>query len=201
MNVNFKQEKANTLNCEKCGNEIVDEKSGYCANCGASLNQSGKWDFSANSAILLFISAAFGLAVGVVGFLTYESYVAYYSYYGYSASGAVGFLLIAGFAIAAAALGLLSGVFSLTKQRFKLTLIGPVLMFISGIFAFIAETYYSLGYSDGITVPAVSMSVLSILALSLLLKSQKAFVTYSAPAANPEEPEMLPNPDESEQSQ
>jgi hypothetical protein len=52
-------------------------------------------DFTSNSAVLLFVAAALGVTLGVVGFISYTSYVSYYSYYGYSTPEAVGFWMIA----------------------------------------------------------------------------------------------------------
>ena len=162
------------------------------------------WDFTANSAILLFVAAALGVTLGVVGFISYTSYVSYYSYYGYSTPEAVGFWMIAGLAVAAAAAGILSGVFALIKKRFTVTLIGPILLVISGVATFAIETSYKLSFSDGITIPAVMMISLAVIALPLLLKSKTAFVDYSPAPAESEESEMPPEspaePEETEQT-
>lgn len=163
--------------------------------------ESSKWDFTANSAILSFVAAASGITLGVVGFNSYESYVSYYNYYGYATPEAVGFWIIAGLAIAAGAIGILSGVFALTKKRFAVTLIGPVLMLISGAATFAVEAFYNLSYSDGLTIPAVMMIVLSVIALPLLFKSKTAFTDYNAapeeselPPESPVEPEVTEQP-------
>lgn len=165
--------------------------------------ESSKWDFTANSAILSFVAAAFGITLGVVGFNSYESYVSYYSYYGYATPEAIGFWIIAGLAVAAGAIGILSGVFALVKKRFAVTLIGPVLMMISGIVTFVVEYIYALSYSDGITIPAVMMIALSVIALPLLFKSKAAYIDYNAapvaeeselPPEAPAEPEVTEQP-------
>jgi hypothetical protein len=164
--------------------------------------ESSKWDFTANSAILSFVAAAFGITLGVVGFNSYESYISYYSYYGYATPEAVGFWIIAGLAIAAGAIGILSGVFALVKKRFAVTLIGPVLLLVSGIVTFAVEYSYKLSYSDGITIPAVMMIALSVIALPLLFKSKAAYVDYNAapsaseelPPESPAEPEVTEQP-------
>jgi hypothetical protein len=153
---------------------------------------SSKWDFTANSAILSFVATAFGITLGVVAFNSYESYISYYSYYGYATPEAVGFWIIAGLAIATGAIGILSGVFALVKKRFALTLIGPVLMLVSGISTFAVEYAYKLSYSDGITIPSVMMIVLSVIALPLLFKSKAAYVDYNAAPAVAEDSELPP---------
>lgn len=153
---------------------------------------SSKWDFSANSAILSFVAAAFGITLGVVAFNSYQSYVSYYSYYGYATPEAIGFWIIAGLGIATGAIGILSGLFALVKKRFAVTLIGPVLMLVCGIATFAVEYYYKLSFSDGITLPAVMMIVLSVIALPLLFKSKAAYVDYNAAPAAPEESELPP---------
>lgn len=163
-----------------------------------------KWDFTANAATLSFVAAALGITLGVVGFNSYESYVSYYSYYGYPTPQAIGFWIIAGLAIAAGAIGILSGVYALVKKRFALTLIGPVLMLVSGIVTFAVETLYDLGYSDGLTIPAVAMIVLSVIALPLLFKSKAAYLDYNAaPAVEeselPPEAPAMPEPEAAEQ--
>ncbi|NLF89208.1 hypothetical protein GX563_10365 [Candidatus Bathyarchaeota archaeon] len=162
------------------------------------------WDFTANSSMLLFVAAALGVTLGVVGFISYTTYVSYYSYYGYSTPEAVGFWMIAGLAVAAAAAGILSGVFALIKKRFTVTLIGPILLVISGVATFAIETSYKLSFSDGITIPAVMMISLAVIALPLLLKSKTAFVDYSPAPAESEESEMPPEspaePEETEQT-
>jgi hypothetical protein len=163
---------------------------------------SGKWDFTANSAILSFVAAAFGITLGVVAFNSYQSYVSYYSYYGYATPEAIGFWIIAGLAIAAGVIGILSGVFALTKKRFALTLIGPILTLVSGIVTFAVEYAYKLSFSDGITIPAVMMIVLSVIALPLLFKSKAAYVDYNAaPAVEESElpPEVPAEPEVTEQ--
>jgi hypothetical protein len=150
---------------------------------------SSKWDFTANSAILSFVAAAFGITLGVIGFNSYQSYVSYYSYYGYATPEAIGFWIIAGLGIATGAVGILSGFFALMKKRFALTLIGPVLMLVAGIATFAVEYLYGLSFSDGITIPAVMMIVLSVIALPLLFKSKTSYVDYNAV---PEESELPP---------
>lgn len=153
--------------------------------------ESTKYDFTANSATLSFVAAAFAITLGAVSFNSYQSYVSYYSYYGYATPEAIGFWIIAGIAIAAGAVGIVSGVFALVKKRFALTLIGPALMLVSGIATFAVETLYGLSYSDGLTIPAVAVIVLSVIALPLLFKSKAAYVGYNAvPVA--EEPELPP---------
>jgi peptidoglycan/LPS O-acetylase OafA/YrhL len=192
------------LNCEKCGNEIVNEKSSFCANCGASLNSKFNPDFLANTWVLSLIAAVSIFTVGVVSLLDYDSYllaISYYgsyaSYYGYSTSAAVAFLLIGGFAFVAAALGFVGATFSLKRKRFILTIIGPILMLASGIFTFVIENQYGFSYSDGFTVPAVPAMILSLVSLMLLMKSRKDFVDYRAPVKTPED--TMP-PEESEVS-
>lgn len=162
---------------------------------------SSKYDFTANSAVLSFVAAAFGITLGVVGFNSYQSYVSYYSYYGYATPEAIGFWIIAGIGIATGAVGIVSGVFTLVKKRFAVTLIGPILMMVGGIAVFVVMYLYRLSFSDGITVPAVMMIVLSVIALPLLFKSKASYVDYNAPPAEEYElpPEIPAEPEVPEQ--
>jgi hypothetical protein len=108
------------------------------------------------------------------------TYVDYFTYYNQDATNAFAFWLIAGFALGVAVLGFLSSNYAFKKKSFALTLIGPVLMVVSGIFVFVVETVYSLGYSDGFSGSAIPAMVLSLVALVMLFKSKSAFVDYNA---------------------
>ncbi len=186
------------MNCEKCGKEI-DEQSGVCANCGTTINpKTSKWDFTANTGVLSFVAASLAVTLGIVSILSYKSYLEYYSYYGYSTANSIGFWFITGLAFAASALGLLSGVLSLTKTRFNIAIIGPVLLVVSGVFTFAIEYLYQFGFSDGLTVPAITMIVLSLVSLALMIKSKSAFVDYRASVEAPED--TLPSEASAEQA-
>jgi hypothetical protein len=56
----------------------------------------------------------------------------------------------------------------------------------SGVFTFILEWHYVLGYSDGIVVSAVPMIVFSLASIFLLLKAKKTFVDQTPIATIPE---------------
>jgi hypothetical protein len=170
------------LNCPKCGKLVTDEKSGFCSECNTTLNTNGpSTDLLANAGLLTTLAAAFALTAAIVGIFSYQSYNEYFlRYYGYEAPNAYSFLIITGIAIAAAALGFLSAMSIFRKRQFPLTLVGPVLIVVSGIVLFIIEAMFSLGFSDGFTVPAVPAIVLSIIALVMISKSKQAFTDYNA---------------------
>ncbi|HSV49647.1 MAG TPA: hypothetical protein VLH35_04965 [Candidatus Acidoferrales bacterium] len=165
------------MNCKKCEKELSDDNSSFCPDCITTLNtSSSSSNFIPNASLLTIIAAAFSLTAGVIGLISYKTYVDYFTYYSQAAPNAYAFWLIAGFALGAAALGFLSATYAFKKKRFALTIIGPVLMIVSGIFLFIVETVYSLGYSDGFSGSAIPAMVLSVIALAMLFKSKAAFV-------------------------
>lgn len=175
------------MNCSKCGKEIIDNKNGLCPECSTTQNCN---DFITNAGTLTTIAAAFALTIAIVSLFSYQSYIEVYSYYGYATANGIGFFVIAGVAIAASALGFLSSTVAFQRKRFVLTITGPVLIAVSGIIVFVIETMFSLGLSDGFTVPAVPAIVLSIVALAILFKSKQAFTDYKVYVSESESPEI-----------
>lgn len=170
----------------------MDSRNGLCPECDTTSNHT---DLITNAGLLTSIAAAFALTLAIVSLISYQSYVEYYSYYGYATTNGIGFFVIAGVAIAATALGFLSSTFAFQKKRFILTITGPVLIAVSGIIVFAIETMFSLGLSDGFTVPAVPAIVLSIVGLVMLFKSKQAFTDYCAyPVDGAELPETSEAP-------
>jgi hypothetical protein len=136
-------------------------------------------DFLSNAGILAIIAASFSVTLGIVGIVTYQSYIAYVSVYGslygIDASSAIGYLLLSVFAFAASILGFAAALFSFTRKRFNLAVLGTLLMCASAVFTFIAVWQYGLGYSDGILVSGVPTLALALTSTILLVKSKNAF--------------------------
>jgi hypothetical protein len=170
------------LNCQKCGKEVLDEKSAFCAYCGVPFDSQSKnnSDFLNSAGILTTIAAAFTVAAGFVGITTYQSYLAYYTAYSMDAPGVLGFLFFAAFAFVASIFGFAAAMFSLRRKRFKLAVVGTVLMCASVIFTLVVVWYYGLGYSDGIMVSGVPTLALSLVSTFLLVKSKGSFADYTA---------------------
>jgi hypothetical protein len=182
------------LNCEKCGKKILDETSSFCAYCGVSFDSKLKSnDFLANAGLLSITAAAFSIAGGFVGLSSYQSYVSYYSYYGAEAPGAIGFLLFAVFAVVASGFGFLGGLFLLKRRRFKLTVLGTLLMCASVVFTLVVVWQYDLGFTDGIVVSAVPTLALALISTILLVKSKQAFFNKTVSVETPEasEPSVI----------
>jgi hypothetical protein len=173
------------LNCANCGKEILDTESSFCAYCGTPLDSKPKKELTVAAGILALIAASFSAAVGTIGVVSYQAYVDYYSAYasyGYTTEGAIGFLFLAAFAFAAAAFGFASGMLALTKKRFKIAIIGPILMLVSAIFTLIVTWYYDYGYTEGILLATISMGTLSIASTVFVTTSKTEFTGITKPA-------------------
>ena len=164
------------MNCSKCGKEIIDEKSSFCAYCGTPLDSEDKGsDFVAPAGILAIIAAAFSITAGFIGITYYQSHITYYTSYGYDTSGAVGFLLFGGFAFVSSVFGFVGGVLSLARKRFKLALLGTVLMVASAAFIFVAVWGYGYGYGEYILFSGIPTLALSLMSTFFLVRSKSAF--------------------------
>jgi hypothetical protein len=163
------------LNCAKCGKEILDKESTFCAYCGTPFNSKPKKELTTAAGILAIIAAAFSAAVGTIGIVYYQSYMEYYTSYGYDTSGSIGFLLFATFAFIASAFGFAGGMLTLTKKRFKIAVAGTILMLASTIFTFIASWYYKYGYTEGILLAGISIGAFSIASTVFLITSKTEF--------------------------
>ena len=178
------------MNCTNCGKEIKDETSSFCAYCGVPFDAKPKKELTTVASILTLIAAAFSLAVGTIGVVSYDAYTSYYSAYGYDTSGAIGFLFIAAFAFVTSAVGFASGILTLSKKRFKIASIGPVIMLASTIFTVITTWHYNYGYTEGILLATVSIGAFSIIGTVFTILSKTEFAgSTKQTEPEPTEPE------------
>ncbi|MCW4004822.1 MAG: hypothetical protein NWE95_13025 [Candidatus Bathyarchaeota archaeon] len=169
------------MNCEKCGKQILDEKSSFCAYCGATLDASSKTsDYNNNVGLLALIASTLTVSLGFLGIVYYQSYIAYYTAYGYDTSNAIGFLLFVVFAFGSSTVGFIAALSSLKRKHFNFTVIGNMLLIASVIFTFVIVWLYELGFSDGIITTGIPTLGLSLVAIFSLLKSKNMFSTESS---------------------
>jgi hypothetical protein len=164
------------LNCTKCGKEILDKESNFCAYCGVAFDSKPQnSNLTTAAGIIAIIAATFCAAVGTIGIVYHQSYISYYSSYGYDTSNSIGFLLFAAFAFTASAFGFAGGMLTLTKKRFKISVAGMLLMLASTIFTFIAIWHYQYGFTEGILLSGVSIGAFSIVSTVFVVKSKTEF--------------------------
>jgi ribosomal protein L37E len=184
------QTKAINLNCEKCGKQVLDEKSSFCAYCGTPLGTSSKTSGHDNTAgILALIASTLTLSSGFLGIINYQTYVTYYTAYGYDTSEAIGFLIFATFAFVASAVGFVATLSALKRKHFSLTIIGNMLLITSVICTYIIVWQYNLGFADGIITTGIPTLALSLAAIFSLLKSKNMFSTKNSTESAPIEEE------------
>jgi hypothetical protein len=171
------------LNCAKCGKEILDKESSFCAYCGVPFDSKPKnTELTTAAGILATIAATFSAAVGTIGIVYYQSYIDYYTSYGYDTAGSIGFLLFAAFAFISSASGFAAGILTLTRKRFKISIAGILLMLASTVFTFIAAWYYQYGYTEGILLSGISIGAFSIASAVFVFKSKTEFAETTKPA-------------------
>ena len=83
------------------------------------------------------------------------------------------------------------------RKRFKLAVLGTILMCASAIFTFIITWWYNFGFTDGILVSEVPTLSLYMRSTILLVKSKKSFVDYTTKVEASETPEADEAIDES----
>ena len=177
MEPNGEKHGANVVSCAKCGKEILDKESSFCAYCGTRFDSKPRSsDLTTCAGILAIIAATFSIAVGVLGISYYQSYIIYYSTYGVDSSGSIGFLFFLNFAFVSSGFGFVGGTFALAKKRLKLSVIGILLMLASAIFTFIVLWYYQYGYPDGILLPEISISAFSLASAIFMGRSKSEFI-------------------------
>jgi len=164
------------VNCAKCGKEILDEESSFCAYCGTAFDSAARRsDLVTGAGILAIIAATFSVAVGAIGIVYYQSYIDYYTSYGYDTSGAIGFLLFGVFAFIAAAFGAVGGMMVLARKRFKISVGGIVVMLASALATFILVWYYQYGFSEGILLSGISIVAFAVASTVIVVKSRAEF--------------------------
>jgi hypothetical protein len=163
--------------CAKCGKEILDEESSFCAYCGTHFDSkllgSG---LTTGAGILAIVAATFSIVVGVLGIMYYQSYIAYYASYSMDSSGSIGFLFFLSFAFVSSGFGFSGGMLALAKKRFKFSVIGIILMFASALFTFLTLWQYQYGYPEGILIPGISIAVFSLISTLFVLRSKSEFI-------------------------
>jgi hypothetical protein len=174
---NEEKKGASVLSCAKCGKEILDKESSFCAYCGVRFDSKPlSSDLTTGAGILAIIAATFSIAVGVFGIIYYQSYVAYYTSYGLDSSGSVGFLFFLSFAFVSSGFGFAGGTLALAKKRFKFSVIGIILMLASALFTFIALWRYQYGYPEGILLSGISIGAFSLISALFVLRSKSEFI-------------------------
>lgn len=177
MEPNGEKKGANVSSCAKCGKEILDKESSFCAYCGTRFDSKPlSSDLTTGAGILAIIAATFSIVVGVLGILYYQSYVAYYTSYGLDSSGSIGFLFFLSFAFVSSGFGFAGGTLALAKKRFKFSVIGIILMLASALFTFIALWQYQYGYPDSILLSGISIGAFSLISALFVLRSKSEFI-------------------------
>ena len=153
-------------------------------------------DFLSNAGILAVIAASFSVTAGIVGLVSYQSYISYYSYYGIRCFCRHRILAFFSFCVCSSIFGFAAAMFSFTRKRFNLAVLGTLLMCASAVFTFIAVWQYGLGFSDGILVSGVPTLALALTSTILLVKSKNAFSDYNTPVETTETPIIEERTDE-----
>lgn len=164
------------LKCAKCGKEILDEESSFCAYCGLPFDSKpSSIDLTTGAGILAIIAAVFSITVGVIGVTNYIASVDYYAAYGYDASTFIGFLFFSVFAFVSSPFGFAGGILALARKRFKISVLGTLIMLSSALFTFIVVWRYEYGFSDSILLAGIPIAALSIASAVFSVKSKTAF--------------------------
>lgn len=175
------------MECSKCGKEIIDEKSSYCAYCGNPFDSTEKKvKLSNNSAIFLIFSSVFSLVLGVIGLLNYlaapANYAAnaqYYASIGVTEADFLanyfGFLLFGILNVAVFVPGFIGGTSTLFKKNYKLSLISAIIVFGISIASLIVIWFYGYGYSDIVLFSEIPILIFSVLSIFLMIKSKQEF--------------------------
>lgn len=183
------------LNCPECGKKILDENSSFCAYCGVPFDSENKSsDFLIAAGILALVAAAFSIAVAATGINNYLTYAAYYAQYDYDTSFILGFLLFGVFALVSSIFGFAAGLLSLAGKRFKLAVLGTVLLVASSAFILVVVWLYEYGFGEYVLLSAISPLALSLISTFFMVKSKFAFSEYAtATESFDEQPETSDN--------
>lgn len=153
--------------CPYCGNEIRDEKAVYCPYCSKPVRDISrkKTGFPITAGILTILAACICSFVGVLFMGAYVWYSVQVFHEGLEVF-ITGFFGILGFAF-----GLASGILSLRRKHFALSIAGLSLLILSGfviIFGF-AMRGYRTALSDGLIfgVPIIALAILSLIFVAI----------------------------------
>jgi len=156
--------------------EVLDERSNFCAQCGNPFHSEDKGsDFVIAAGILAIIAAAFSITAGAIGITDYYSYATYYASVGRDMSVLMGFLLFGSFAFGSSVFGFAGGVVSLERKRFRLAVLGTVLVAASTVFTFVIVGRYGYGMGYGLLLSGIPPIALSLTSTFFLIMSKAAF--------------------------
>jgi len=163
------------LNCPNCGKEILDEDASFCPKCGESLEpidetKQKRTDLVLAAAILSIIAAAFSAGLGYISVYQYVTLVSYYG-----SSILLGFLILGILGIVASAFGLAGGMFMLKRKRFKVSMLGVILLLVSVVGNYITLQHYQYGFTEIILLSQISIIIFSILSGVLIFTSKTEF--------------------------
>jgi len=163
------------LNCPNCGKEILDEDASFCPKCGESLEpidetKQKRTDLVLAAAILSIIAATFSAGLGYISVYQYVTLVSYYG-----SSILLGFLILGILGIVASAFGLAGGMFMLKRKRFKVSMLGVILLLVSVVGNYITLQHYQYGFTEIILLSQISIIIFSILSGVLIFTSKTEF--------------------------
>ena len=175
------------MECSKCGKEIIDENSSFCAYCGNPFDSvEQKVKLANSSATFLVFSSVFSLVLGVIGLLNYlaapANYAAnaqYYASIGLTEAdflaNYLGFLFFGILNVAVFVPGFIGGTSALFKKNYKLSLTSAIIVFCASLGSLIIIWFYGYGYSDIVLFSEIPILIFSILSTYLLIKSKPEF--------------------------
>ena len=163
------------MNCPNCGKEILDEDASFCPKCGESLEpidetKQKRTDLVLAAAILSIIAATFSAGLGYISVYQYVTLVSYYG-----SSILLGFLILGILGIVASAFGLAGGMFMLKRKRFKVSMLGVILLLVSVVGNYITLQHYQYGFTEIILLSQISIIIFSILSGVLIFTSKTEF--------------------------
>jgi hypothetical protein len=164
--------------CPYCGNEIREEKAVYCPHCGKPLGETQvrdtshkKTGFPIAGGILTILDSCMCAFIGGIGLLAlaseYMRGMPFYYYTGYEVS----MFVIAFFGIMGFAFGLASGIMSLRRRHFALSIAGLSLLILTGIAIIIGAgaSPYEDSLSGGLEfgLPIMGIAILSLIFVAI----------------------------------
>ncbi len=153
--------------CSHCGREIREEDAEFCPYCAKPLKpQKKRSGFPIASGVLTIIASCISIILGILGT---TAFIATYGqrYYGMVPFGysIMGFLCFVAFA-----LGLTSGIFTLKRRRFGLSIAGVSIVLASGIATVIAigaQGFFAITAALLFGLPVVILAILGIVFIAI----------------------------------
>jgi hypothetical protein len=161
------------LNCPNCGEEVRDEDALFCPYCANRLTLARKRSgFQIAAGVLTIIGACISISIGLLWLVAFAMYFRTYPFYTPTSY----FLATGIFNVFAFAFGLMSGIFTLRRKHFALSMIGVSLVLVSGFV--IIRSLEVMGYEAlmGYLVFGVPIVILSLLGLIFAAISRNEFV-------------------------